>query len=456
MSTTITIRPHPVTAEHKVRSAATGSVWLIPDTWAALIPLLFLVVRGTFSFEGVDTNVPNGGVYGSMLSASALNGARHIVEIVVFYAIMCALCLPWYKIICKSFLQNWLLTAIPVVALLSTVWSAVPSRSFAFSIMALVNTAFGIYLAKRYSRAQLLELFIGLGVIALVLSFLLVAVYPAAGLDHKENMPNAWEGLFGHKNHCAMIMLLLLIPAFHVKASRGLPQILRALYVVATISLIVMTTARTGWILLMLALFFVPFVRLLARMRQKDRFVLATLVISVSLIVSLVGLYEASNIALMLGKDPTFSGRTDIWKAVLRPIFKHPYLGYGYYAFWTKANPEALATALAIGSTGLGNAENGVLQMWLEMGALGLGLLFLALAHLCKMGMACFRKDHSGFIQWSLCMVFLSLLYGLLAGDKFMFPHTIEWTILVLVYVCMHDDLQRLRQPRSRKISYPL
>lgn len=435
MSTIADVRPEVLSARRAFRSGSSTSAWSSADTWLAAIPLFFLVARGTFSIFAVSTNVPGGGVYGSMLAGKADSGKSYLVQVVTFYAIMCILCLRSYKTVIASFFENKLLVVLPLFAILTTAWSSVPSRSISYGIMALLNTAFALYLAKRYTRTQQLELFLGLGVLALITSVLIVAAYPAAGFDHKGNVAHAVQGIFGHKNHCAMVMLLLLTPAFYLKPRTKFQYGLRALYVTSTILLIIATTSRTGWLLLAITLLFVPTIAILRRMKQKDRFVTAFILAAVISGVSIIGYLEASNIAVALGKDPTFTGRTEIWKAVMRPILKRPLIGYGYYAFWAKENPEALATAMSIGGTGLGNAENGVLQMWLEMGAIGLSILFLILADLTRMSLICFRLDSSDFNKWCMCMVFLGAIYGLVAGDKFMHPHTIEWTILALVYV---------------------
>ena len=50
----------------------------------------------------------------------------------------------------------------------------------------------------------------------------------------------------------------------------------------------------------------------------------------------------------MLGKDPTLTGRTEIWPYVIDNIYQRPLFGWGYFGFWTPANPVALSIAQAI------------------------------------------------------------------------------------------------------------
>ena len=52
----------------------------------------------------------------------------------------------------------------------------------------------------------------------------------------------------------------------------------------------------------------------------------------------------------LLGRDPSFTGRTLFWPYVIDDIFKRPLLGWGYVAFWSPLNPIALQISEAIRS----------------------------------------------------------------------------------------------------------
>jgi exopolysaccharide production protein ExoQ len=125
-------------------------------------------------------------------------------------------------------------------------------------------------------------------------------------------------------------------------------------------------------------------------------------------------------------------------------IVKRPLLGFGYSAFWIGFKGEAVNLALATGYAGLGNAENGVLQLWLEIGLVGVAVLFLMLLRTCKNAATCFRADSPGYVIWYISLLFLTLL-ALVDGDKFMVPHAIEWTMYILADVGLAMEAQRLR-----------
>jgi O-antigen ligase len=74
----------------------------------------------------------------------------------------------------------------------------------------------------------------------------------------------------------------------------------------------------------------------------------------------------------LLGRDATLTGRTDIWKAVLS-FHTNPLIGTGYESFWMGGRIDRVATIL--GYKGISEAHNGYLQMYLDMGWIGLAFL---------------------------------------------------------------------------------
>ncbi len=64
----------------------------------------------------------------------------------------------------------------------------------------------------------------------------------------------------------------------------------------------------------------------------------------------------------MIGKDPTLTGRTDIWGYVIPYIYQRPLLGWGYVAFWSTTNPAAMVIAEEL-HWFAPQAHNGLLEM---------------------------------------------------------------------------------------------
>jgi O-antigen ligase len=77
-----------------------------------------------------------------------------------------------------------------------------------------------------------------------------------------------------------------------------------------------------------------------------------------------------AEIASAVGRDPTLTGRSDIWKAVLR-THTNPVVGAGYETFWLGPRLQQVwAQAGAVNE-----AHNGYLEVYLNLGLIGLFLL---------------------------------------------------------------------------------
>ena len=92
----------------------------------------------------------------------------------------------------------------------------------------------------------------------------------------------------------------------------------------------------------------------------------------------------------MLGKDPTLTGRTDIWAAVVADIWKRPWLGWGFLAFWSPLNPAAAEIADTF-HWFVPQAHNGLLEMLLNLGVIGTVLLICFWARNVRLGLRCLR-----------------------------------------------------------------
>ncbi|NJR68258.1 MAG: O-antigen ligase family protein [Synechococcales cyanobacterium CRU_2_2] len=92
-----------------------------------------------------------------------------------------------------------------------------------------------------------------------------------------------------------------------------------------------------------------------------------------------MGSGEFGAIATFLNKDITLTGRTDIWKLVVDVIHKKPWLGYGYDAFWSQGLKGDAAYVWRAFLWEAPHSHNGFLDIWVQLGFVGLALLLLGL-----------------------------------------------------------------------------
>jgi len=86
--------------------------------------------------------------------------------------------------------------------------------------------------------------------------------------------------------------------------------------------------------------------------------------------------FDASTAILeALGRSPSLTGRTLIWE-LAKEAQHHPLLGTGYYSFWDTAGAEMIIERWG---GALRTTHNGYLEMYLDGGLVGVGLLILLL-----------------------------------------------------------------------------
>jgi len=76
-----------------------------------------------------------------------------------------------------------------------------------------------------------------------------------------------------------------------------------------------------------------------------------------------------------LGRDVTFTGRTDIWKNITSTTV-NPLVGAGFWTFWGGKGGQAINEAM---QTVIPNAHSGYLDIYIDGGIIGLTLLFSVL-----------------------------------------------------------------------------
>jgi len=401
--------------------------------------MVFFAALSSFSFLDIGANSAMAGAYGSLVDDSGNSKAHTLFSLVVYAIVIGTMACHAQKLI-RVVKQNLVVFVLPVLAILSAAWSQEPKRTILYSFFLLLNTFFAMYLVARFKPSQLMNLLILTGIVALFASIAVVAGYPRAGIDHKTAM-GGWQGIFPHKNVAAMEILLMMIPAFYVK---GRPM-LRIGYIVLCTAFIVLTTSRTGWLLYAILITTTWLLPRLARINSRDRIlVFLLLTITICVLTALIFTF-LPDILRMMGKDPTMTGRTIIWKAVWDSARKRLLLGYGYFGFWIGFKGEAINTALAANDISLGNAENGVLQLLLELGAVGVVLLFLALARTCRNAVTAFRTHAPGYVHFYITMLVFTLL-SLVDGTKFLFPHALYWILYLVADLGLAAEARSVRR----------
>ena len=328
--------------------------------------------------------------------------------------------------------------ALPIFAVLSAFWSQDAAITLRKSVFLLLTTAFGIYFARRFKIERQMQLICAAAAIAATLSILFALLLPAYGIDHDVH-EGAWLGIFTQKNVCAREMLFLLASVLPFEPKIKAWRLTRRLTLIAIIAVIIGTQSKTALLIMAIVCSTFPAIRLLRRI-DRGLLMAGTLAILASAGAGVIFAASAMpRLIALLGRDSTMTGRTDIWKAVLAAIFKHPLLGYGFAAFWLSLRGESANIILAL-RWAVPAAHNGFLDIWLQTGAVGLflflGGFFLAVRRAIKgLGEPSYARA-----AWPFAVLLLTLVYNL-DESSLMQPNDFLWVVYVTTLVNLAPPL---------------
>lgn len=240
---------------------------------------------------------------------------------------------------------------LPLLMLLSVLWSDVPMTTLRASVQYAATALIGVLAARLLSpRVFLVCLLPGL-VLSTLLS-LLFGRYVVDGLAGDM----AFAGIFGSKNSFAFFLsleatvaLAVLIDRrqtlpFRVLAIAGLLLALPCLILARSAGALVTLLVASGTLLATLAI---------ARAQAIDRAILGGGLMVVALpVVMVIGLLGVNGtlgdvvrslVEDVLNKDITLTGRTVLWEYAAPIVEREPLLGLGYYSFWQQGKPDAEA-----------------------------------------------------------------------------------------------------------------
>jgi exopolysaccharide production protein ExoQ len=405
----------------------------LPLLTAALFwPLLTLIAR-----QPVYVSGPARDSYAILYGTS--RGSH--VFLYLNYAILGAFVAVGWPGIWVRLKQNLLLSATLVLALSSCVWTSSVKITVQMFIEISLCTLFACYLSIRVSTRQLMQILMIIGGIGAFLSIFFAIALPSYGIFEGYGT-SAWQGICNHKNTLGVSSAYLLLPAFFA-TSYSRPA--RCGYGLLMFLLVVLSQSRGAWFYTVGVVTFIGWLYLYRRLRNTDSMLLV--IITVALALAFIALLAAyfPNLAAMVGKDPTMTGRFKIYKEVWIAICKKPLLGYGLGGFWFPGSLESQRLALAIGWSNIGYSENGILELALQIGFLGVSFVLAMIATAIFRGIKLARSPfYTPRVGWFLSILVLAMLTNIDAG-WFMTADTLDWLLIVIACIGLNEEWARAR-----------
>ena len=154
--------------------------------------------------------------------------------------------------------------------------------------------------------------------------------------------------------------------------------------------------------------------------------------------------------ARTMGRDPTLSGRTQIWEIVI-PMVPNAIGGAGFETFWAGPRAKEVETKnqAAGGLGGPHEAHNGYIEMYLNLGWIGVALIALVLGQGYHKAVRAFRRD-PGLGALLVAYVVTAVTYNITeAGFRMLDP---LWIFLLLSVIAANRIISlkpSRRRPRN-------
>ncbi len=417
---------------------ANGSIAGYAATYPAALLLIFFSMSGMLPAR-----------YSSVSSLQGMVSDTNTFLGMAFQAVVWLIGLFWMsghaRAIFATCYRMKVVVALSLLAPISTLWSQNPSNSLRRGVFLVLASLFAFALVRRFEASQLAQVIVIAGVGAGVLGVLASVVFPQYGLDAGNG--NAWQGVFRSKNGCAQVMLFFLTSAVSFQfASRGM-SLLRYLLFGLALLLIAMSNAKTAWILTPAYFCLIVFVTKLKRFARRDATLLAVAAVAVVVVLAVLTPIVLPVLLPFLGKDATISGRLPLWGAALLSILKRPMLGYGFASFWTGLQGESLNIYMST-QFEIHQAQNGLLELGLELGLAGVCLALLTLIRALRDASVCFQYAHSDAVNWYIGLLALTISYNVdeafLARENFL-----PWLLYLVACTGLAEEARKVSAQRA-------
>lgn len=353
----------------------------------------------------------------------------------------------WKKLISLVIRDYWILLLV-FIASISVIWSADVIVTADLVKAMLRSTFLGLYVASRWDLRDQVTLWLWVYGLMGLLSVVVAVVEPSRG-THFINGAISLRGALPHKNEFSRVVALGFFTFFVAALDRT--RRYRGLHWFCAISLLVMlalsrgATAQVSVTLLTPVLLTGLFI---VNRRYKLKTVLLTLFLFLSAVSTLLVIFNLEFIVTdVLGKGMDL-GRIEIWQLSIEKGLERPWLGYGYYGFWS--SDEALDLVKQTWARGSGatlNAHNVFIGIFLELGFVGLALVAISTFRLFHRLLQLVFHYRELEYFWMLILFLALIFFGITVSGPFLSPNSI-WTIYVgASYTCILK-LKQLRKAR--------
>lgn len=330
----------------------------------------------------------------------------------------------------------WPVLLAPALAAASLVWTVDPALTLRRAGALALTTVFALWLVERFSARTLFGLVVAALALTVFANLANVVVRPAMGVHQAFDAmgdeaahAGEWRGLYFHKNDFGRMMAfcVALLGVAIVTAPRlrwlTLPAALAALLGVAGSG-----SGQAAFLSALMPLLLL-FVVALGRASARGRAMMVVFAVPFAVLMAMLWQMLFATVLELLGKDPTLTGRTEIWAGVLAALRGNFALGGGFGAGWDIVGDRLYAlTAISVG-----HAHNGYLDLMTDLGALGLGLVLALMLWLLIAGLRAVLSGAEPMLGLLAFVVAAFALVGNWAASFLLLHNSVYWVLPVVL-----------------------
>jgi exopolysaccharide production protein ExoQ len=357
--------------------------------WIPFIYLLIIGSRAVSSWFG--STVPEDALYGDGIYSSPVDQAVSLGLLAVGLMVLIAR----RRKVGLLVRQSGPLMLFYSYAALSILWSDLPFFTFKHWIKAVEDFAMVLIVWTDHDPVMAIRrLLTRAGFILIPVSLLFCKYYPNLGRGFDKDWNTVYNGVGDTKNKLGIICLIFglaslwcFLGAYRERKSPARTRRLLAHSILLgfVIVLLGMAHSATASVCLVLSGAVMGVIRHSPRTKAAS----VHLAVAAALCCALVPLFIAPSLVESMGRDTTFSGRTEIWH-ILPSFVRNPWLGAGYESFLS--GPRLVQLKAIIDKT-FQEAHNGYLEVWLNLGWIGVSVFALVVITGYRNAVAAFRRD---------------------------------------------------------------
>jgi O-antigen ligase len=327
--------------------------------------------------------------------------------------------------------------------LISVLWSPYPDVAFKRWTKAIGDLVMVLVVVTEVDLTAALRRFLSrTGFILLPLSVLLIKYFNDLGRGYGPSGEAMNTGVTTNKNTLGVITFILTLGAvwqvLTLLGAKGQPNRGRHLLAQGTLlafGVAVLAMAHSATSVACFGLGTVLMVATRLPMIRGRASAVHALILTIMIAGAFMMLFGGEGAAVhALGRQSNFTGRTEIWKAVI-PAVPNELIGAGFESFWiTPSCMDKVADSLAgwWNPRGLNEAHDGYIEVYLNLGWVGVGLIALIIISGYMRAVAAFRRD-PGISSLLLAYIATAAIYSITeAGFRLLTP---IWIFLLLALV---------------------